>query len=157
MDCARLTQAGADPDLQRVDYRVLTQRTLHRKVITVKAPAFDGLDEYREKHDPKAVDSSKETFFEQMILRALSISCYVGMVLFLFIFVRAFLFDEHDPSQGLVVASLVLIAIGLLSMIVHINATSLMTDDEKREWRTSVWWGGPITAARYLWRVGGKG
>lgn len=81
----------------------------------------------------------------------------VGIFLFLFMFVRASFFDVHDPSQLLLIASLVPIGIGLLTMIVHINATGRMTDVEKSEWRSSLWWGGPLTAARYLWRVGGRG
>ena len=73
-----------------------------------------------------------------MILRTLSIGCYIGVFLFLFIFARAFFFDVHDPSLMLVTASLVLIAIGLLGMIVHINTTTSITAEEKSEWRSSL-------------------
>jgi hypothetical protein len=45
-------------------------------------------------------------------------------------------------------------ACGLITMIAHINLTSVVPDDEKMMWRRHLWWGGPITAGLYLWRAG---
>ena len=73
-----------------------------------------------------------------MIFRVLSIGCYVGILLFLFIFVRAFFVQPHDLSPLVVIASLVPIGIGLVTMIVHINVTGWMTEEEKRERRSSL-------------------
>jgi hypothetical protein len=52
--------------------------------------------------------------------------------------------------------SVTLMAGGLIAMIAHLNLSSRPTDDEKAEWRRSLWFGGPMTAAGYLWTVAGR-
>jgi len=58
-------------------------------------------------------------------------------------------FFRVDEVRGaMIIAGAVPMAIGLLTMSVHINVIDWMSDKEKSEWRSSLGWGGPITAAR---------
>jgi len=98
-----------------------------------------------------------------MLYKVLSALTAFGTLGFLLVFLLAFVGsmpygDEPGGStlQVVLTLSLVFIAVGLLSMIAHLNLSHLPSDAEKAEWRRFLSVGGPIAAAGYLWAVAGR-
>jgi hypothetical protein len=52
--------------------------------------------------------------------------------------------------------SLTSMVCGLLLMIIHINVTKVISDEEKASWRRRFKWAAPIVAGWYLWAVADK-
>lgn len=87
------------------------------------------------------------------ILRALGALTILGSVL---LGVVVLVPSTLRNSEAITYGSLGSIAVGLLVMIAHINATSVVSENEKTGWRRSLWWGGPFVAGVYLWVAGGR-
>ena len=87
-----------------------------------------------------------------LALKAVGVLTIAGLALLGVIVFGPHMFRE---SAALISASLISIALGSLLMIVHINLTKIISEDEKTTWRRWLW-AGPLVAGAYLWVVGSR-
>ena len=64
-----------------------------------------------------------------------------------------FSMDDEAPLW-VFLACFSLLALGTLAMIVHLNVTKELTEEDKRSWRSLLSFGGPIAASLYFFRRG---
>jgi hypothetical protein len=72
-------------------------------------------------------------------------------VLGLAIFGRTLYEGGHDGFFSWALALSALVALTpLLIMVIHLNVSKTLSDEDKRMWRTFMLWGGPVAACVYL-------